>query len=73
MQALVAESDCLSCESTQPAVRDTAILAAVQKLLHYEIAHMTKDEHSSLTGRLKSLGYSVMSTESATDEMAFRL
>jgi FkbM family methyltransferase len=42
-------------------------------LLHYEIAHMTVAEHLEVAGRLKGLGYSVMSGDSATDEMAFLL
>jgi FkbM family methyltransferase len=42
-------------------------------LLHYEIAHMTEAEHSETTGRLEGLGYSVMSGDSATDEIALLL
>ena len=42
-------------------------------LLHYEIAHMTEAEHSDATGRLRDLGYAVMSGDSTTDEMAFLL
>ncbi len=41
-------------------------------LLHYETAHMSEDEHSAATARLRDLGYLVMNSDSPTDDMAFR-
>lgn len=39
-------------------------------LLHYEIAHMSAHDHGSVTRRLTSLGYKVVTSESPTDDMA---
>jgi len=41
MGGLLAESECLMAESSREPVRDSAILAAVQKIEHYEIATYT--------------------------------
>ena len=41
MEGLIRESDDLLSESSQTSVRDTAILAAAQKIEHYEIATYT--------------------------------
>jgi FkbM family methyltransferase len=39
-------------------------------LLHYETAHMSADEHQSVTQRLQCLGYTVRVSDSPTDDMA---
>lgn len=39
-------------------------------LLHYEIAHMSPAEHQSVRQRLQSFGYTVLVSDSPTDDMA---
>lgn len=39
-------------------------------LLHYEIAHMASQEHQSVKKRLQEFGYTVLASDSPTDDMA---
>ena len=42
-------------------------------LLHYEIAHMTPEEHRAVRTRIESLGYVARESDAPTDEMAILL
>lgn len=76
MEGLLAESNDLLSESSQEAVRDTAILAAVQKIEHYEIAtYTTLREWAQQLGKpeVSSLLQQTLDEETAGDELLSQL
>ena len=76
MEGLLGESDCLLAESTQEAVRDSAILAGVQKIGHYEIAsYVTLREWAQQLGQvaLGTLLQQTVDEVTAADELLSQL
>jgi ferritin-like metal-binding protein YciE len=76
MEGLLAESECLMAESSRVPVRDSAILAAIQKIGHYEIAtYTTLREWAQQLGRLdvSAVLQQVLEEEIAADKALSQL